>query len=216
MRVGVHTVMRPTSAGTPRQKSMARRGSYIAMRASDDDSGFGVPGNTGAQASQNPKMAPPQIFTMDERLQRGDTGKYDFLEGKNLLLDSDARARANKLLELADDKVAEFMKIAGFRGGVGKRVKYGVLQEPVNQAEVDAIPESRREELRQKAAEELTNIDQEERDRRALIGQILLSSTALLAVLAYIRGDPWWLRFIEVILPLNAGLGFSASAREGL
>mmetsp|Transcript_26607 Transcript_26607/g.87229 ORF Transcript_26607/g.87229 Transcript_26607/m.87229 type:complete len:212 (-) Transcript_26607:418-1053(-) len=129
--------------------------------------------------------------------------------------DEAKRARAQALLEKAEDPVNAFFQIAGFRGGTGERIKWGVLREKVDPAGVTTTEEERVA-LRAQAAKDLTNIDAAERARRLQVGNIALAGTAALAVYLYATAAPGLLRFALCYFPLSTGLGFRASGKSGL
>ena len=134
------------------------------------------------------------------------------------VLDPDAQRRSRELLraELAKpdgDAVALFFSLAGFYGGTGKRVKFGVFKEAVG--EVTSTAEERAA-LRAQAAADLVNLDAAERQRRNLVGNVGLGVTGVLALALWATGQPGLLRFAAVY-PLFALAGaFRVSGEAGL
>ena len=111
------------------------------------------------------------------------------------------------------DAVALFFSLAGFYGGTGKRVKFGVFKEAVG--EVTSTAEERAA-LRAQAAADLVNLDAAERQRRNLVGNVGLGVTGVLALALWATGQPGLLRFAAVY-PLFALAGaFRVSGEAGL
>ena len=107
---------------------------------------------------------------------------------------------------------ADALEKAGFTAG--KKVVFGVGTAQVNP---DDIPnDKQRAVLREEASRTLTNIDAEERGRRRLVGNAMLVSSAVLAVLLYVKGVAGIPRFFAVFFPFNLGLGYYKSAEAGL
>eukprot|EP00854_Cymbomonas_tetramitiformis_P001280 gene1280-1865_t len=87
------------------------------------------------------------------------------------VLSSELREKARLTLSTSPDPIRTFFEIAGFGGGNGVRVKWGVLREKVDDAEIAESTEEDRAGLRARAAEQLVNIDLDERERRGLAGR---------------------------------------------
>jgi len=100
-----------------------------------------------------------------------------------------------------------------FPAGSGKKIWFGVFKQDVVDSEVPTDAE--RAALRAKAAEQLTNIDAAERERRKLAGTALGAATGLLAVGLLVAEAPTLTRF-AIAPPLFLSYGFLASAEEGL
>ena len=97
-------------------------------------------------------------------------------------------------------------------GKPNKKIVYGVFT-----ADVTDIPsDDERARRREAAAASLTNIDDEERARRNLVGTIALIASFGLAVLLYARGVGGVQRFLYIFFPFNLGLGFYRSGQNGL
>ena len=76
------------------------------------------------------------------------------------------------------------------------------------------LPE-KQEALRDAAASSLTNIDADERERRALVGKVTGAFCVALAVAQISTGAPPGARAV-MALPLFFALGFTGSAETGL
>ena len=96
-----------------------------------------------------------------------------------------------------------------------KKIYFGVFTQDVDPASVPSA--ETRDTLRQNARNSLTNIDDAERDRRRVVGQVLLAASAILAAVLYLETDANAItRFLVVFLPFNLGLGYYKSAENGL
>jgi len=105
----------------------------------------------------------------------------------------------------------------GAGGGVGSRVKWGLLKEEVSASEIDKSPiaEQKRAELRAAAARDLVNIDQDERERRRLGGLAFAALAVLLALFMLWSNTIWYGR--AGLFPVVAlAYGYLLSAEEGL
>jgi len=112
----------------------------------------------------------------------------------------------------AFDPVATVMSTA-FKAGEGRRIAWGLLTEEV---EPSSIPsDAERAALREQAAEDLVNIDQNERDRRRIAGTALSVATAALA-LALLAAQVGALTRAAILPPVFLATGYLASADEGL
>lgn len=109
-----------------------------------------------------------------------------------------------------DDALAEQFK--QMYATPGKRIKWGVFKEDVGA--VATSPE-KQEALRDAAASSLTNIDADERERRALVGKVTGAFCVALAVAQISTGAPPGARAV-MALPLFFALGFTGSAETGL
>ena len=109
-----------------------------------------------------------------------------------------------------DDALAEQFK--EMYATPGKRIKWGVFKEDVGA--VATSPEEQ-EALRDAAACALTNIDADERERRALVGKVTGAFCVALAVAQLSTGAPAGARAV-MALPLFFAFGFTASAKTGL
>lgn len=101
------------------------------------------------------------------------------------------------------------------KGAEGSSVQWGVLK--VATLEVDQSPEAqaRRAALREKAARDLVNIDDEERERRRVASYFVAGGAILLAAFLLWSNAPWYSR--GAIFPVVAlAWGFNLSAKEGL
>lgn len=94
------------------------------------------------------------------------------------------------------------------------RIKFGVLQEKVDPSAVPSAEEQRRR--RAVAAETLTNIDQDERDRRQLVGSVCAVLSVALGVGLPAVGVSLPFRFAFELFPVFLAMGFLLSAKEGL
>ncbi|QDZ19884.1 hypothetical protein HOP50_03g24010 [Chloropicon primus] len=92
-------------------------------------------------------------------------------------------------------QISEGFEKVGFVGGQGTRVKWGVLREKIPEGEALPNPEDR-EKRRREAAENLVNIDQEERSRRLLAGSLGMVVTTALAFLC--TGQPFLVRMQKI------------------
>jgi glutaredoxin 3 len=120
--------------------------------------------------------------------------------------------RAGALAPGAADPVAALFSTL-FGGGSGKRIWFGVLQQQVDPGTVPT--DTVRAERRATAAAALTNIDDDERERRRLAGSVLGVLTAAIAV-GMVAGDASALTRAAIAPPLFLSYGFLMSAREGL
>lgn len=114
----------------------------------------------------------------------------------------------------AQDYVEEAFGKIGLEAGVGRRVKNGVFTEVVKQEEIPPVEEQRRR--IERATKELSNIDDEERERREKIGSAALLVTVVVGSALYVSGASSVTRFLAIWLPLNLSLGFLRSAESGL
>ena len=112
------------------------------------------------------------------------------------------------------DPLAEQFK-AMYPGGSGKRIKWGVFQEEVSAAELQASDAESQRSLREAAAENLTNIDADERGRRYKAGTGAAVFCAVLAAFQISTGAPPSQRAL-MALPLFFALGFVGSGATGL
>ena len=118
----------------------------------------------------------------------------------------------------ATDKAESFDPAAtvistAFQAGSGRRIAWGVLTEEVDPASVPSDAE--RQALRDTAAANLVNIDQDERDRRRVAGTALSVATAALAIgLLAVHADA--VTRAATLPPVFLASGFLASAEEGL
>lgn len=106
---------------------------------------------------------------------------------------------------------------AGGSSAVGSRVVWGLFKEPVRPQEIDSSAEAQlaREALRDAAARNLVNIDQQERWRRGLAGAVFAVVVALLAAVLLWFQAAWYARL--GVFPLVAlAYGYILSAQEGL
>lgn len=106
---------------------------------------------------------------------------------------------------------------AGGTSGIGSRVKWGLFKEEIAQDAIDNTPEaqSARAALREAAARNLTNIDDQERERRRLVGLATVAGALVLALLMLWSKVDWSVRL--AIFPIVAlGNGYLLSAQEGL
>ena len=96
-----------------------------------------------------------------------------------------------------------------------RSVYFGVLTSPVDSSSVPSA--ETRANLRELAAENLMNIDSNERSRRLLVARIFFVVTAILATILYLETDANSLsRFLIIFFPMNLGLGYYKSAKSGL
>lgn len=105
----------------------------------------------------------------------------------------------------------------GFRDiytpGEGTQVTWGVFKTSVDQ---DKIPEAEeRAALRERAARDLTNIDDEERARRGVAGSVLAVVTVAVGAGLLASHSPPLTR-LSIAPLLFLSYGFTASSREGL
>ena len=112
------------------------------------------------------------------------------------------------------DPLAEQFKTM-YPGGSGKRIKWGVFQEEVSAAELQATDAESQRSLREAAAENLTNIDADERGRRYKAGTGAAVFCAVLAAFQLSTGAPPSQRAL-MALPLFFALGFVGSGATGL
>lgn len=100
----------------------------------------------------------------------------------------------------------------------GKSVFFGPIAIDVDDSKRNSEEEARA--LRQKAAQDLTNIGMDERDRRDRAGSVMWAVSAVYVVWASLIADDGGLsghvlRFLSVI-PLFLSVGYKASAKTGL
>eukprot|EP00963_Diacronema_lutheri_P007078 scaffold625_cov324-Pavlova_lutheri.AAC.112 len=100
-----------------------------------------------------------------------------------------------------------------FSPGSNKKIVYGVFQQDVDASNVP--DEDERRKRIEKATQELTNIDLDERGRRMKVGQVGLASTVVLAAALLVTGVPNYWR-AAIYFPLSLSLGFIDSGRTGL
>lgn len=180
-----------------------------------------APRARGPRATRSANAAPPGARLVAHAQQGEEGAKASFLTGKPVEDDKtwlgettpEARLKQRAYLADAEDKVKAFFELAGFRGGRGVRVEWGVLQRPVGKVTTTPDEQTR---LRAEAAASITNIGTEERERRGKAGAVVLALTAALALYLSASGAPAFVRFAGVYFPLSLGLGFTASARTGL
>lgn len=113
-----------------------------------------------------------------------------------------------------------FMTMGLKAGGIeeGKKITYGVFAQDVTGKVTSEEQASR---LRATAAENLTNIDDEERARRAQVGNTLLLLSAVIGSYNSLFVDQGDFaghvgRFISVLPAFTFGYAYNASAKEGL
>ena len=120
--------------------------------------------------------------------------------------------------EFKNDGPFSFMEEALGVGGIteGKKIVWGVLTEEVG----EKVPEDTASKLREEAAQNLTNIDEEERDRRDRAGSVIYAITAVFALYLSIfvdQGDfAGHLMRFSVFPFFSLGYGYKQSAKEGL
>ena len=102
-----------------------------------------------------------------------------------------------------------------YSGGNGQRIKFGVFKEDIDPNE-DPVDPSLAARRRAKAAEDLTNIDDDERARRRKVGYAGTTVTLALSAFLPLAGVPLAGRFAGEIFPVFLSLGFLLSAQEGL
>lgn len=110
------------------------------------------------------------------------------------------------------DPVARLFRTL-FPPNAGKSIAFGVFQRDVDAAAVPSDDE--RAELRRVAAEELTNIGAEERDRRRLAGAACSAATAALGAALLAAHAPAAAR-LALFAPVYVSSGFLASSETGL
>jgi len=106
------------------------------------------------------------------------------------------RSRAKADEDDKDPVQETFKKL--YKPNSGKRIKYGVFQETLSESDKNTYTEQEKTNLRVKAAEELTVIDEEERKRRGWFWfcfslQIRFEESFLLLLFAFYA----YVRFIE-------------------
>lgn len=138
-----------------------------------------------------------------------------FTDDPQWVLSSKLREKARLTLSTSPDPIRTFFEIAGFGGGNGVRVKWGVLREKVDDKEIAEGTEESRASLRARAAEQLVNIDLAERERRSLAGRLVLAATAVSAVGLFATAAPLASR-AALFFPFSLGLGFYRSGESGL
>jgi hypothetical protein len=108
-----------------------------------------------------------------------------------------------------DDPLAEQFKTM-YPGGSGKRIKWGVFQQDISAAELEALQSNpeKAQELRNEATESLTNINGDERSRRYKAGAGAAVFCAVLAAFQLSTGAPPSQRAL-IALPLFFALGFT-------
>ena len=96
----------------------------------------------------------------------------------------------------------------------GKSIVYGVFQKDVDQTQLpDAAT---RAELVERASSQLTNIDQQERDRRRFVGvSAAATSLAIYSGMLYFNVG-FLFRLLGMYFPVSLAAGFLQSSREGL
>ena len=104
---------------------------------------------------------------------------------------------------------------SGFKEG--RRIKFGVLSEPVDEAALDdgADAERARAELRAEAAASLTNIDDAERGRRTAVGYaaaVVTTGVAAGMIAAHAGPAPR----LALFFPAALSFGYIESGRVGL
>ena len=104
---------------------------------------------------------------------------------------------------------------SGFKEG--RRIKFGVLSEPVDEAAIDrsAGAERARAALRAEAAASLTNIDDAERGRRTAVGYAAAVVTAGVAA-AMIAAHAGPAPRLALFFPAALSFGYIESGRVGL
>lgn len=101
------------------------------------------------------------------------------------------------------------------KGAEGSSVKWGLLKERTPEVDQSAKARERRAELRAKAARDLVNIDDEERERRRVASYAFAAFAALLALYLLWSNAPWYSR--GALFPVVAlAWGYNLSAKEGL
>eukprot|EP00238_Polyblepharides_amylifera_P010849 CAMPEP_0196585504 /NCGR_PEP_ID=MMETSP1081-20130531/50939_1 /TAXON_ID=36882 /ORGANISM="Pyramimonas amylifera, Strain CCMP720" /LENGTH=133 /DNA_ID=CAMNT_0041907077 /DNA_START=200 /DNA_END=601 /DNA_ORIENTATION=- len=123
--------------------------------------------------------------------------------------------------KLSDTPIGEmFSKI--YKPATGYRIKYGVFTEKISEIKgserssfFDEPSEQQVAERQREAAEQLVNINQEERDRRSAVGSVGLVLTAGIAAFMLTNGVDGLAR-ASIIFPLNLSLGFLLSGATGL
>mmetsp|Transcript_21330 Transcript_21330/g.32497 ORF Transcript_21330/g.32497 Transcript_21330/m.32497 type:complete len:201 (+) Transcript_21330:43-645(+) len=122
--------------------------------------------------------------------------------------------------EFSNDGPFSFMTKGLKAGGIeeGKKITYGVFAQDVTEKIVSEEQASR---LRATAAENLMNIDDEERARRAQVGNALLLLSVVIASYNSLFVDQGDFvghvgRFISVLPVFTFGYAYNASAKEGL
>ena len=103
-----------------------------------------------------------------------------------------------------------FLEVLGFKEG--STTFYGPAK-AVNPQDYPSTEEQLR--LRQKAAEEIVNINQDERDRRIYAGNIAYKVSFAYAIFAGLFLQDPLLRFL-IVLPLFFAVGYTKSGQEGL
>ncbi|KAJ1456757.1 hypothetical protein M885DRAFT_517199 [Pelagophyceae sp. CCMP2097] len=97
----------------------------------------------------------------------------------------------------------------------GKRVVFGVMTEEVGPVDMSSAAVAARSTLRASAAASLTNIDDDERARRANVAAVL--GVVTLALAAYfVQAHAGALERLAVLPFVALSLGYYESAREGL
>ncbi|CAL6345195.1 unnamed protein product [Bathycoccus prasinos] len=124
------------------------------------------------------------------------------------------RSRAKADEDDKDPVQETFKKL--YKPNSGKRIKYGVFQETLSESDKNTYTEQEKTNLRVKAAEELTVIDEEERKRRGTVGRVFASATALAAVLqVFVFPQPIFAR-VALFPMVYLSYGFLASERSGM
>lgn len=101
------------------------------------------------------------------------------------------------------------------KGAEGSSVKWGLLKERTPEVDQSPKAQERRAELRAKAARDLVNIDDEERERRRVASYAFAAFAALLALYLLWSHAPWYSR--GALFPVVAlAWGYNLSAKEGL
>lgn len=101
------------------------------------------------------------------------------------------------------------------KGAEGSSVKWGLLKEKTPEVDQSPKAKERRAELRAKAARDLVNIDDEERERRRVASYAFAAFAALLALYLLWSNAPWYSR--GALFPVVAlAWGYNLSAKEGL
>lgn len=110
----------------------------------------------------------------------------------------------NPILEKAVEMAPQFQ--------VGRRVKFGLFSEPVDQATTSPAEQAQR---RRRAAETLTNIDDDERDRRRTVG-LTLSVASIFAAAALVQAKADFGTRLAIAPLVWFALSYLESARTGL
>ena len=97
---------------------------------------------------------------------------------------------------------------------IGRSIKFGISQQEIDSTKIGSLSE--RSEMIKNAEDGLTNIDNLERGRRKLIGQIFAGISVLAYSSALYVHAPIFIRAIATYLPVAVSVGFLQSGKDGL